>query len=111
MSVHGPSQRARAEFPRMATLCLIVLFGAVALAAGFGCGVWWLTPESVPSLAVFDRAPASLDAPSLPVIETERAAEWAVMAIQRIQDVATSLSGDASSHASKVDAITAELQS
>jgi diguanylate cyclase len=94
----------------MASLCLVILFGGVTLAIGFGCGVWWFGVGTVPAVDVHK---SQLDPQQTlpPAVEAERSAEWALMAFQRIQDVATNLSCDAGAHASKVDAITAELQS
>ncbi|HEY4232624.1 MAG TPA: GGDEF domain-containing protein [Lacipirellulaceae bacterium] len=94
----------------MATLCLVILFAFIALAGGFACGVWWYGAGAAP-VAAPNRQVDPQQVPPEPVVEAERTAEWAVMAFQRIQDVASALTGDAGSHTSKVDAITAELQS
>jgi len=94
----------------MATLCLLTLFAFVALGVGFGCGVWWYGDGALPFATANDpQADTQQAQPQL--VEAERTAEWAVMAFQRIQDVASGLTGEAGTHASKVDAITAELQS
>ena len=95
----------------MAMLCLVLLFGAVTLVAGFGCGVWWLGGLRRASLAIDDGTNVHEQLQPTKLVEAERTAEWAMMACQRIQDVATGLSGEAGTHASRVDAITAELQS
>ena len=95
----------------MATLCLVLLFGAVTMVAGFGCGVWWLGGLRRASFAGNNGPNDGSQLQPAKIAEAERTAEWAVMAYQRIQDVATDLSGEAGNHASRVDAITAELQS
>jgi diguanylate cyclase len=95
----------------MATLCLVILFGGVSLAVGFGCGIWWFGAGAVLSVAPNNSPADPQQTPPAPILEAERTAEWAMMAFQRIQDVANGLTGEAGTHASKVDAITAELQS
>src|SRR5450432_234292 len=95
----------------MATLCLLTLFAFVALGFGFGCGVWWYGDGALPFATADGSQADQQDAPLPQLVEAERTAEWAVMAFQRIQDVANGLTDVAGTHASKVDAITAELHS
>jgi diguanylate cyclase len=98
----------------MVSLCLAVLFAFVGIVVGFGGGIWWFRGDGL-FLATIpaDRLNADHDAtaPQTPNREVVRIAEHAMMAFQRVQDVANNLAGDADSHASHVAAITAELQS
>ena len=98
----------------MATLCLAVLFAFVGIVVGFGSGIWWFRGDGLVVGAFSsgkvraDGEATTLHAPNQEVV---RIAEHAMMAFQRVQDVANGLAGDAGSHASQVEAITAELQS
>jgi diguanylate cyclase len=98
----------------MATLCLIVLIAFLGVVVGFASGIWWLKAEG--STSAIDtsgslNADPQQDSSTAPNPEVVRIAEHAMMAFQRIQDVAHGIAGDAGVHALRVEAITAELQS
>ena len=98
----------------MATLCLAVLFAFVGIVVGFGSGIWWFRGDGLVVGAISSgkvRADGEATTLHTPNQEVVRIAEHAMMAFQRVQDVANGLAGDAGSHASQVEAITAELQS
>lgn len=92
-----------AEIVSLSTLITLnVLFACLALVIGFGLGAWLFGAAS----AKPDEAASSQDRDS----ELQRAAERAMMASQRIQDLAKNMASDVDAHAVKVDEINTELQ-
>ena len=99
----------------MASFCLVILFVFIALAIGFCAGAWVFGANPCSAFSN-THDPADLQTGELLSSQSERVemvrvAEQAMMAFQRVQDVATSLAGQAGTHTSKVETITAELQS
>lgn len=93
-----------AELSAMGTLLTVnLLFASVALAVGFAAGVWFFGSTDTANRNATDSNRSK-------EIELKRVAERAVMASQRIQDLAKGMVSDVGVHASKVEAITADLQ-
>ena len=93
-----------AEISSMGTMLLVnLLFSSIALAIGFAAGVWMFGPGAA-DRATNPRAKDKSD------IATQLATERAMMAFQRIQDLAKGMASDAGDHASKMQAITYELE-
>lgn len=80
-------------------LALNLLFSGVALAVGFGLGAWF-----------FGAGSDGGGSGTAKDLELQRAAERAMMASQRIQDLAKNIVSDVDAHNSKVEAITSDLQ-
>jgi diguanylate cyclase len=102
----------------MGMLILVAVFLLIALAVGFGAGAWLFQGGTLPAPVVIsgvsDQERESLAAEMATLRAAEAAAllaaERATMAYQRIQDVAKGMASDADDHASRVDAITTDLQ-
>jgi diguanylate cyclase len=94
----------------MGTLLIVVVFGSIALGVGFGAGVWLFSGGAV----IVAAAHEPKHDPEREIRAAEKAAqlaaERATMALQRIQDVAKGMASDAGDHASRVEAITTDLQ-
>jgi diguanylate cyclase len=91
-----------AEFASISTLLTLnLLFAGVALVVGVALGAWF-----------FGTATASVDKAQTDSQEAEMqlAAERAMMASQRIQDLAKNMVSDVDAHAVKVEEINTELQ-
>ena len=84
-------------------LTLNLLFVGMALAIGFALGVWFL--RSSASHATNNSESQKQQS------ELQRAAERAMMASQRIQDLAKNMVCDVDAHATKVERISTDLQS
>jgi diguanylate cyclase len=93
-----------ADFDLGSLLTINLIFASLALVIGFFAGVWFFGPsatrKTVPSDEPEDHSKA----------EMQRTAERAIMALQRIQDLAKGMASDVGAHASEVEAITADLQ-
>jgi diguanylate cyclase len=88
-----------AEFTSAGTLLTLnLLFSGVALVIGFGLGAWF-----------FGAGTDNLDSKEQDV-ELQRAAERAMMASQRIQDLAKNIVSDVDAHTIKVEAINSDLR-
>jgi len=83
-------------------LTLNLLFVGVALAIGFSLGYWFCRTCAL-------RAPNDSEWKRRQT-ELQRAAERAMMASQRIQDLAKNMVCDVDAHATKVEAINSDLQ-
>jgi hypothetical protein len=90
----------------MATLYLLMLFTLVALAVGFFSGAWFFGDLNRAPAHEAKRVVVPQEPESDSNVEMVRVAEQAMMAFQRVQDVASSLADDADAHTAKVDAIT-----
>jgi diguanylate cyclase len=84
-------------------LTLNLLFAAIALGVGFAAGVWFFGADSVESTPPPEPRNENSG-------ELQLAAERAMMASQRIQDLAKTMVADVGSHATKVEAINTEMQ-
>jgi diguanylate cyclase len=85
------------------TLLLVnLLCACVALAVGFGAGVWFFGAK--PSVTPSVRGVSPRDR------EAERDAERAMMASSRLKDLASSIAADIGLHSSQVEAVTADLR-
>ncbi|MGD9633628.1 MAG: GGDEF domain-containing protein [Pirellulales bacterium] len=92
-----------ADIASLGTLITLnVLFACLALVIGFGLGAWMFGAAT----AKPDEAGGSKERDS----ELQRAAERAMMASQRIQDLAKNMASDVDAHAVRVDEINSELQ-
>lgn len=92
-----------AELASLSTLLTLnMLFASLALVIGFALGAWLFGAGT----AKPDDTAKSKDRES----ELQLAAERAMMASQRIQDLAKNMASDVETHAVKVDQINTELQ-
>jgi diguanylate cyclase len=92
-----------ADIASMSTLLTLnLLFAGAALAVGFGIGIWFFGFDA--SSSEKESKDSRRDA------ELQRAAERAMMASQRIQDLAKNMVCDVDAHAVKVEEINTELQ-
>ncbi len=83
-------------------LTLNLLFVGIALTIGFAFGFWFCRSYSLPAGSDSESKKQQS--------ELQRAAERAMMASQRIQDLAKTMVCDVGEHASKVEAINSDLQ-
>lgn len=91
-----------AEFSSISTLLTLnLLFAGVALAVGFALGAWFFGTAAV---STEKTQPNSQDT------DLQIAAERAMMASQRIQDLAKNMVSDVDAHAVQVEEINTELQ-
>ncbi len=90
------------EFASISTLLTLnLLFAGVALAIGFAVGAWIFGAATSPRQAAHSKGHDA---------ESQRAAERAAMASQRIQDLAKDMVCDVDTHAGKVEEFNSELQ-
>jgi diguanylate cyclase len=90
------------EFASIGTLLTLnLLFAGVALAIGFAVGAWIFGAARKPQQAAHSEAQDA---------ESRRATERAMMASQRIQDLAKDMVCDVDDHAGKVEEFNSELQ-
>ena len=103
----SPNNQVRLMFAEIASmgtlLTLNLLFAGVALVIGFALGAWLF---GVGATAIRRRRRVEAAATT----SCSVAAERAMMASQRIQDLAKNMVSDVDAHATKVDAINTELQ-
>jgi len=92
-----------AEYAATGTLLTLnLLFAGVALAIGFSLGAWFFGSAT--------EDPAQTAHSKRQDVELRRAAERAMMASQRIQDLAKNMVCDVDAHAVKVEEFNSELQ-
>ncbi len=87
-------------------LLVNLLCACVALGVGFAAGVWFFGAKMAKP-----AKPATPEKPKpKPAAAVERTVERAIMATQRVADVAQGIVGDVGDHAAKMQAISADLQ-
>jgi diguanylate cyclase len=92
-----------AEFASLSTIVTLnLMFSGLALAIGFGLGAWLF--GAVNAKQTEEEKTTERDS------ELQRAAERAMMASQRIQDLAKNMASDVDAHAVRVEEINTELQ-
>src|SRR5262245_14405098 len=94
-------------------LLVNLLCACVALGVGFGAGVWFfgakMTKPVKPAVVEKPKPQAAATAPQ-PNTDATRAVERAMMATQRVADVAQNIVGDVGDHAATIEAISADLK-